>query len=125
MATLLFGVSGQDQNWTTQIELSETDSVRTMGYLMSPASGYGTVTENVQTQEKNPVWSAGQKDPDDPPEFITVQAWVTRPATPEEAAQNFAKATLATLLNQTVAWEKSEAAKAAAETIPPITPVSG
>ena len=44
MAILIFGVSGKDQNWTTDIELSETDSMRTMGYLMSPASGYGTVS---------------------------------------------------------------------------------
>lgn len=124
MAILSFGVSGKDQNWTTEIELSESDSVRTMTFLMSPASGCGTVTENVQREVENPAWSPEQENPDDPPQFIAVQEWVTRQATPEEAAKNFANKTLDALLGQTVSWEQSEAARRAAEAVPPIVPVT-
>jgi len=124
MATLSFGVSGSEQNWTTEIELSAQDSVRTMTYLMSPASGYGVVVENVKSNIPDASWAPGEGETEEDRPTIEVQEWVSRPATPEEAAQNFARATLVQLLNQTVVWEKAEAAKAAAEAIPPIVPVT-
>ena len=64
----------------------------------------------------------GQVDEDGKPSMGPATS--TRPATPEVAAQNFAKATLAQRLNQTVAWEKSEAAAAAAAKVEPIVPVA-
>jgi hypothetical protein len=45
---------------------------------------------------------------------------VTRPATPEETAANYARSILASLLEQTVAFERTQAAKIAAESVAPI-----
>ena len=55
---------------------------------------------------------------------IPVQSWVTRPATPEETAANYANAILAQLLSETVNFEKAKAAQQAAEQVNPIVPVT-
>jgi hypothetical protein len=120
MATLSFGVVGPNQNWTTSLQISDTDSPRIIAWLMSPASGYGTVTENVQSTIPDASWSPGEGQTEADRPTVQVQQWVTRPASPEEATQNFAKATLAALLGSTVAWERSEAARIAAEAVAPI-----
>jgi len=120
MATLSFGVVGPNQNWTTALQISDTDSPRIIGWLMSPASGYGTVTENVQSTVPDASWSPGEGQTEDDRPSIQVQLWVTRAASPEEATQTFARATLAALLSSTVAWERSEAARIAAEAVAPI-----
>jgi hypothetical protein len=120
MATLSFGVVGPNQNWTTSLQISDTDSPRIIAWLMSPASGYGTVTENVQSTVPDASWSPGEGQTEDDRPTVQVQQWVTRAASPEEATQSFAKATLAALLSSTVAWERSEAARIAAEAVAPI-----
>lgn len=101
MATLSFGVSGPNQNWTVALNIADTDSPRILAWLCSAESGFGTVSANVQSGE--------------------TQQWVTRPATPEEAAQNYARATLNALLSSTVAWERAAAAQQAAEQVPTIS----
>lgn len=103
MATLFFGVTGPTLDLQEDLQIADADAPRIMAYLM--ASSYGTVTENVQSED-------GES-----------QSWVTRPATPEETAANYAKAVLNQLLAETVAWEKAQAAAAAAEEIAPITVV--
>lgn len=120
MATLSFGVKGPNQDWTIALQIADTDSPRILAWLMSPNSGYGTVTENVQSEVPDASWSPneGQIEADRP--TIPVQSWVTRPATPEEATQAFARATLASLLSATVAWERAEAARIAADKVAPI-----
>lgn len=120
MATLSFGVKGPTQDWTTSLEIADADSPRIIAWLMSPASGYGTITENVQSQVPDASWSPGEGETEADRPTIAVQQWVTRAASPEEATQNFARATLASLLAQTVAWERSEAARIAAEQVAPI-----
>lgn len=125
MATLTFGVSGPTQNLNVTMSILDTDGTRIMAWLMSPNSGYGTVTENIQSEVPDASWSPneeeGQTEADRP--MIPVQQWVTRPATPEEAATAYANATLNSLLSSTVAWEKAEAAAAAAGQVAPIVPV--
>lgn len=106
MATLSFGVEGPNQSWVTSLQINDTDSPRIIAWLMSPVSGFGTVTENVVTGE-------GEE---------ATQAWVTRQATPEEATQNYARAQLRSLLASTVEHERAEAARAAAAAIPAIEP---
>lgn len=101
MATLFFGVTGPTLDLREDLQIADTDAPRIMAYLM--ASSYGQVTENVVDGN--------------------TQSWVTRPATPEETAANYANAILAQLLAETVAHEKAEAARIAAEAISPITPV--
>lgn len=120
MATLSFGVNGPNQNWTVDLTIADSDSPRILAWLCSPASGYGTVTENVQYNAPDPSWSPGEDETEDDRPTIPMQRWETRPATPEEAAQAYARATLNTLLTATVAWEKAEAAAAAAADVPPI-----
>lgn len=95
MATLSFGVVGPNQNWTTSLQIADADSPRIIAWLMTPASGYGTVTEE----------------------------GVTRLATAEEATQNYARAQLRSLLESTVQYERAEAARVAAAAIAPIDPV--
>ena len=90
-ATLSFGVSGPTMDWTTTVNVTEANSERILGYLVN-GSPYGTVTEND----------------------------VERAATPEEAAQAFARGILRGLLDQTTNWERQEAMRAAAEAIAPI-----
>lgn len=55
---------------------------------------------------------------------LPVQAWVTRPATPEETAENYARAILNQLLAETVNWEKAQAAQQAANGVAPIVPMT-
>ena len=93
-ATLSFGVSGPTMDWTTSINLTEANSQRILGYLVN-GSHYGTVTEGE----------------------------TTRAATPEEAAQQFARGILRGLLDQTTSWERQEAMRAAADAISPIDEV--
>lgn len=121
MATLSFGVVGPTQNWTTSLEIADADSPRIIAWMMSPASGYGTVTENVQSLVPDPSWSPGEGQTEADRPTIQVQEWVTRAASPEEATQAFARATLGSLLASTVAWERSEAARIAAEQVTPIS----
>lgn len=121
MATLSFGVKGPNQDWTVALQIADTDSPRILAWLMSPNSGYGTVTENVQSEIPDPSWSPGEDQTEADRPMIPIQQWVTRPATAEEAAQNYARATLESLLGSTVAWERSEAARIAAEQIAPIS----
>ena len=122
MATLSFGVKGPNQDWTVALQIADTDSPRILAWLMSPSSGYGTVTENIQSEIPDASWSPGEDQTEADRPNIAIQQWVTRPATAEEAAQNYARATLASLLNSTVAWERAEAAAKAAADIAPITP---
>ena len=93
-ATLTFGVVGPTMDFTTSVAISEANSQRILAYLVN-GSSYGTVTEADGTE---------------------------RQATTEEAAQAFALGILQGLLNQTVRYEKDEAAKTAADAVAPITP---
>jgi hypothetical protein len=104
------------------MELSDADSERIVAYLMA-ATSFGSVTENVQSEVPNPAWSPDQEDPNDPPEFIQVQAWVTRPATPEEAVTAYAESVMNDILQQAYNWDQQKAAADAAANVPPITPV--
>lgn len=122
MAIIFYGVTSPDLNLDVKMELSDADSQRIMTYLVA-GSPYGTVTENVQSQVPNPAWSPDQPDPLDPPEYINVQSWVTRQATPEEAAKAYATAVMNSLLADTLNWEKVQAGTSAANNVPPITPV--
>jgi hypothetical protein len=98
MATLFFGVSGPTLDLQEDLQIADSDAPRIMGYLM--ASAYGTVTENIIDGD--------------------TQSWVTRPATPEETATNYAKDILSSLLNATVTYEKAVASAAAANAVAPI-----
>ena len=94
-ATLSFGVVGPTMNFTTDIVVSEQNAARILAYLVNGTS-YGKVTETVDGED------------------------VERDATTEEAAQAFAQGILHGLLDQTVRFEKDQAAKAAAEAVAPI-----
>jgi hypothetical protein len=118
MATLTFGVDGPTLDLAVALTIADTDAPRILAYLM--ASGYGTVTENVQTTTPDASWSPGEGETEDDRPTIATQAWVTRPATPEEAAANYARSVLDSLLASTVAYERSEAARIAAEAVAPI-----
>lgn len=96
MATLFFGVTGPTLDLQEDLQIADSDTPRILGYLM--ASSYGTVTENIVDGD--------------------TQSWVTRPATPAETAENYAKAILGQLLSETVAWERSVASVAAAAAVP-------
>jgi hypothetical protein len=122
MALVHYGVTSPELTLDVQMELSDADSARVVEYLIA-ATPYGTVTENVQSQTPNPAWSPDQEDPENPPEFIETQAWVTRPATPEEALTAYAEAVMNDVLGQAFAWDQQRAAAAAAAEVPPITPV--
>jgi len=120
MATLSFGVVGPTQNFTVSMNIADTDSTRIMAWLLSPGSGYGTVTENIQSTVPDANWTPGEDQTEADRPTISVQEWVSRPATSEEAAKAYADATLKSLLASTVSWEKAEAAAAAAAGVPPI-----
>jgi len=122
MALVHYGVTSPELTLDVQMELSDADSARVVEYLIA-ATPYGTVTENVQSQTPNPAWSPDQEDPDNPPEFIATQAWVSRPATPEEALTAYAEAVMNDVLGQAFAWDQQRAATAAAAEVAPITPV--
>jgi hypothetical protein len=123
MALVNYGVQSPDLTLNVQMELSDADSARVVEYLMA-ATSFGTVTENVVTQVPNPAWSADQPDPNDPPEFIEQQAWVSRPATPTEALTAYAESLMNTVLVQAFQWDQARAAAAAAADVPPITPIA-
>jgi len=122
MALVHYGVTSPDLTLDVQMELSDADSARVVEYLIA-ATPYGTMTENVQSQTPNPAWSPDQEDPENPPEFIETQAWVTRPATPEEALTAYAEAVMNDVLGQAFAWDQQRAAAAAAADVPPIAPI--
>jgi hypothetical protein len=122
MALVNYGVVSPSLTLTVQMELSDADSERIVAYLMA-ATSFGSVTENVQSEVPNPAWSPDQEDPDDPPEFIQVQAWVTRPATPEEAVTAYAESVMNSILQQAYSWDQQQAAAEAAANVPPITPI--
>jgi len=105
MASLTLGVNGPTQNIHVDITIADEDAARIMAWLMSPSSGYGTVTENVLS-----------------PDGAT-QSWVTRHSTPDEAATAYARATLQNIMSSTVEYEKAKAAEAAANAVKPIAPV--
>lgn len=121
MAVVTYGVVSPDLTLDVQMELSDADSARIVQYLMT--TSYGQVTENVQSQVPNPAWSPDQPDPNDPPEFITQQAWVTRQATPTETVTAYAEGVMNSLLQQSFSWDQQQAAAAAAAQVPPITPI--
>lgn len=123
MATLTLGVNGPTLDLNVALNIADTDAPRIMAWLMSPNSGYGTVTENIQHSEPDANWTPGDGETEADRPNREWQAWETRPATAEEAATNYARATLGTLLSATVAWEKAAAAEAAANAVPPIEPV--
>ena len=122
MATLFFGVNGPTLDFRQDLQIADTDAPRIIGYLM--ASSYGQVPENVISEMPDPSWAPGEDETEEDRPTIQTQAWVTRPATPEETAANYARAILADLLTQTVAHEKAMAAAAAADAITPINPVA-
>lgn len=121
MATLFFGVSGPTLDLQEDLQIADSDAPRIMGYLM--ASPHGQVTENVITTTSDPNWipSEDQTEADRP--FISIQQWITRPATPEETAESYAKAILGQLLAETFAYERSVAESAAAASVVPIIPL--
>ena len=124
MAVVTYGVTSPQLTLNVQMELSDANSERIVNYLMN-GTPYGQVTENVQSQALNPAWNADQPDPNDPPEYITVQQWVTRQATtPNEAITAYATSVMNDLLAQAFQWDQQVAATTAAENVPPITPVS-
>ena len=122
MAIVNYSVTSPSLTTAVEMELSDADSERMIQWLMA-ATPYGTVTENVITDIPNPAWSPDQPDPLDPPEFIQQQAWVSRPATPEEAVIAYAQSLMNTSLQQAYQWDQSQAAAEAAASVPPITPV--
>jgi len=122
MAFVNYGVVSPTLTLTVQMELSDTDSARVVNYLMQ-ATSFGTVTENVQSEVPNPAWSPDQPDPNDPPQFILVQEWVTFAATPQEAVIAYAESVMNDIVNQAYQWDKQQAGQDAADKVPPITPI--
>jgi hypothetical protein len=94
MAKLSFGIQGQTMDFTVERTIQDADAPRILAYLAS--TEYGRVAEN----------------------------GVERDASPQEAADAFAGGILRGLMDQTVRFEKEEAARAAAEAVTPIEPVS-
>jgi hypothetical protein len=121
MATLFFGVQGPTLDLRQDLQIADTDAPRIIGYLM--ASAYGQVTENIVSDVPDASWSPSEGETEEDRPTTQVQGWVTRPATPEETAANYARAVLDSLLTQTVAHEKAMAAQAAADAVTPIEPV--
>lgn len=119
MTTLTFSIDGAD-NLRTSITIPDIATPRILAWLTSPDSGYGVVKENVQHSEPDMDWtpSKGETEADRP--LKEWQAWETRPATVEEAANAFAASTLRGLLSSTVEWERAKAAQAAAAAVEPI-----
>lgn len=124
MATLTLGVDGPTLDLNVALNIADTDAPRIVAWLLSPSSGYGAVTENVQSTVPDPSWSPGEDQTEADRPTIAVQQWVTRPATADEAVTAYARATLNSLLSSTVAFEKAKAAEAAANAVTPIEPVA-
>lgn len=101
MADLSFGVDGPTMNFTVTMQVADGDTARILNYLSS--TEYGKVKELTTDEEGNEVESY-------------------RDATTEETARAFAAGILRGLLDQTVTYERNEAAKAAAEQVSDIQP---
>jgi hypothetical protein len=121
MAILFFGVNGPTLDLREDLQINDSDAPRIMAYLM--ASSYGQVTENVVSTSTDLNWTPSEEQTEADRPTISAQAWVTRPATPEETAEAYARSVLAQLLDATVAFEKAQAAAAAANAVAPIVPV--
>lgn len=119
MTKIAFTVTAPSGNLEASVTIADADFPRIMAYLM--ASSFGTVTENVVSEAPDASWTPGEDQTEADRPMLQTQAWVTRPATPEETASNYARSILASLLDQTVAFERAQAAQAAADTVPPIT----
>jgi hypothetical protein len=123
MATLFFGVKGATIDLQQDLQIADADAPRIIGYLMQ--SEHGTVTENVISETPDASWSPNEKEgeTEEGRPTIKMQAWVTRRATPEETAANYARSILKTLLVQTVAHEKAEASRVATDAVTEIKPI--
>lgn len=121
MAKLSFGVTGPTGALDVSIVIADTDMPRIMAYLMS--GPHGSVTENVVSDVPDASWSPGEGETEADRPTAQVQSWVTRPATPEETAASYARSILNSLLSETMAFEKSHAAAAAAAAVTPIEPL--
>jgi hypothetical protein len=122
MTKIAFSITGPNITLAQELQIADTDAPRIMGYLMS--SSFGTVTENIVSEIPDAAWSPGEDETEADRPMIPVQSWVTRPATPEETAANYARAILSQLLSETVAREKAMAAAAAADAVAPIEPMA-
>jgi hypothetical protein len=118
MTKIAFTVTAPSGDLESSVTIADNDFPRIMGYLM--ASSFGSVTENIQSEAPDASWSPGEGETEEDRPMLQTQAWVTRPATPEETAANYARSILAQLLDQTVAFERAQAAKIAAESVAPI-----
>jgi hypothetical protein len=118
MANLSFSVDGPTLNLSSSLSISDSDAPRILSYLLS--SQYGSVTENIQTEVPDPSWSPSEDETEEDRPTMLTQQWVTRQATAEEAANNYAKNVLSSLLSATVEWEKAIAIQQAAESVTPI-----
>ena len=119
MTKIAFIVTAPSGNLESSVTIADADFPRIMAYLMS--SSFGTVTENVVSEAPDAAWSPSEDQTEADRPMLATQGWVTRAATPEETAANYARAILSQLLSETVAHEKAQAAAAAADTVPPIT----
>lgn len=122
MATIFFGIDNNNSVIRQEINLSENNVARILSYLMS--TSYGQVTENVQTETKDPSWSPDENQSEADRPVILTQQWVTRPATQEEMIESYAKMIINSLVEQTVAWEKAQAAANAISAVEPISTLS-
>jgi hypothetical protein len=82
-------------------------------------SELGKVTETVETPVKDWEPGKGETEADRP----VTRSTVTRQASPQETAANYARKILAELLSQTVTSEKARAAEAAIAAVADIKPV--
>ena len=98
-----------DPNWVVSEEQPEAPLI--------PDPNWPTTAPMIPDSSWTP--RPAQTEADNP--GIPVQQWVTRQATPDETAANYAKHILANLLAETVAYEKAKAAQLAAEAVTPIT----
>lgn len=119
MTTLTFAIDGA-ASLSTSVTIPDVATPRILAWLTSPESGYGTIRENVKHIEPDMDWTPGKGETEDDRPMKEWQAWETRPATFEEAANAFAESTLRALLASTVAWERAKAAEAAAAAVEPI-----
>lgn len=122
MATIFFGIDNNNSVIRQEINLSENNVARILSYLMT--TSYGQVTENVQTETKDPSWSPDENQSEADRPVILTQQWVTRPATQEEMIESYAKMIINSLVEQTVAWEKAQAAANAISAVEPISTLS-
>lgn len=120
MARMFMGLDSEEAKLSAGVNYPDVHTSRIIAYLMSPASGYGTVTENVQSEIPNANWTPGEGETEADRPTTLVQQWVTRPATPEESARAYADGALKSLFAATVAWERAEVARKEAEKVPDI-----